>query len=1026
MSNTRVKFRRLSRAALLGATGLLGLMACAAAAQDTTTTATAPAATDDTNTVVVVTGYRASLQNSTQAKRHAVGFQDSIFAEDIGKFPDNNLAESFNRIPGVVISREIDGEGTTLSIRGLGPSFSRVLLNGAAVATASTGDANTNNSNREVDLDIFPPELFTQLTVYKTPSASQVEGGVAGTVDMRQARPFDFKGDKLQFSVEGSKNSLASKDGWKGSLLASKRFGNWGILFGVARQKSQINVEGFESVGWTNPNLSAAQDASATRNSTGGGNWTIPATAPAGTDGIPAGTTIDQAWLLANNPGVTIDAIDNGIIPRLGRPMHYYGDRDRTSGILSLEYKTDSFHFWLDTMVAQKDNNQQRTDMDFVGRNGSFIPMNMKVDRSDCTNGCVVTNATYTNAQFFLEYRPWFEKNSFASVNPGFEWKINDTLTWTLNANYTTGHFRRDSPTVLVVTKPNSGVTATYTNTDGNPVITSNTDLNNPANFQWDGGRVNLQSEERWTQTRGLHTDLKWGTSALNVQFGLAYDDTDRKITPYDNSQAWQNATCGDNPSVSLPGPNSNPACQGLNTTTPAGYPTYPGYGTFYTAGQTGPVTYSGSLIPQSALASYLTAGPYGYINVNWDKFAADSHYNQFLDSAPAVSGSNISSPRSFIREKVSGAYVQLNGDTDLGGHRLRYDLGVRYAETDQIIAGQNSAPDPRNTPASGPVPADGGKYPNIVTISTTKTHYNNTLPSANISFSATEKLILRAAASKTMTRPNPSSMLPGLSFGDPSAAQGSLGNPSLTPYVSKNLDLGAEYYTGQEGYVAVTAFNKKMTGFTTNQNITYPFAYLAQFGVTYDTLNPTQQTAINLRGGPSSATVILSQPVNATGQLNIDGLEAAWVQPLGQWWSVLDGFGYNANYTHIKQKGTGAAPAIALGVPENTWNFTAYYEKHGYSVHLSDTYRDGSQAATANQNGITQAALFNEKYEQIDLSASVDLQKAFDISRNLTLTLDATNLNDATLRQDFQFTNAPNWYYKPGRTIMLGIRGSF
>ncbi|MEI9905297.1 MAG: TonB-dependent receptor [Asticcacaulis sp.] len=268
--------------------------------------------------------------------------------------------------------------------------------------------------------------------------------------------------------------------------------------------------------------------------------------------------------------------------------------------------------------------------------------------------------------------------------------------------------------------------------------------------------------------------------------------------------------------------------------------------------------------------------------------------------------------------------------------------------------------------------------------------------------------------------------MLPGLSFGDPSAAQGSLGNPSLTPYISKNLDIGAEYYTGQEGYVAVTAFNKKMNGFTTNQNITYPFAYLAQFGITYDTLNPTQQTAINLRGGPSSATVILSQPVNATGQLNIDGLEAAWVQPLGQWWSVLDGFGYNANYTHINQKGTGAAPAIALGVPKNTWNFTAYYEKHGYSVHLSDTYRDGSQAATANQNGITAAALFNESYEQVDLSASVDLQKAFNVSRNLTLTLNATNLNDATLRQDFQFTNAPNWYYKPGRTIMVGIRGSF
>ncbi len=1027
MTDPQVKSRRMTMSALLGATALTGMLGLAAAAHAQDATAAAAPATSDDTTVVVITGYRGSLQNSTQAKRRAVGFQDSIYAEDMGKFPDTNLAESFNRIPGVVIAREIDGEGTTISIRGLGPSFSRVLLNGAAAATASTGDVNTNDSNREVDLDIFPPELFTQLTVYKTPSASQVEGGAAGTVDMRQARPFDFKSDKLQFAVEGSKNDLVDKMGWKGSLLASKRFGNWGVLFGVARQKSEIDVEGFESVGWTNPNLSAAQSTSSTRNATGGGNWTIPATAPAGTAGIPAGTTIDQAWLLANNPGVSIDAIDNGIIPRLGRPMHYTGDRDRTSGILSLEYKTDNFHFWLDAMAAQKDNDQQRTDMNYVGRNGQAIPINMKVDRSDCTAGCVVTSATYTNAQFFLEYRPWFEKNSFNSINPGFEWKINDTLTWTFNANYTSGHFRRDSPTVLVVTKPNANVTATYTNTNGNPVITSNVDLNNPANFQWDGGRVNLQSEERWTKTRGVHTDLKWGTSEFNVQAGLAYDDTQRQITPYDNSQAWQNAACGDNPNVSLPGPNSNPPCQGLNTATPPGsYPTYPGYGTFYTAGQTGPVTYGGSLIPQASLANYLMAGPNGYILVNWDKFAKDSNYNRFLNSAPAVSGSNISSPRSFIREKVSGAYVQLAGNSDISGHRLRWDAGVRYAETDQIITGQNSVPDPRNTPASGPVPADGGKYPNIVTLSTTKTHYSNTLPSLNLSFSATDKLILRAAASKTMTRPNPSSMLPGLSFGDPSAAQGSLGNSSLTPYLSKNLDFGAEYYTGQEGYFAVTAFNKKMTGFTTNQLNTYPFAYLAQFGVTYDTLNPTQQTAINLRGGPGSATVTLSQPVNATGLLTINGLEAAWVQPLGQWWSALDGFGYSANYTHIDQKGTGAAPAIALGVPDNTWNLTGYYEKHGYSIRLSDTYRDGNQAASTGQNGISAAALYNEKYSQVDLSASVDLQKAFGISRDLTLTLNATNLNDATMRQDFQFTNAPNWWYKPGRTVMLGIRGSF
>ena len=88
---------------------------------------------------VVVTGYRASLEDSTNAKRAAVGFSDSVFAEDIGKFPDTNIAESLNRIPGITISREIDGEGVNVSIRGLGTNFTKILLNNAAVAVASTG-----------------------------------------------------------------------------------------------------------------------------------------------------------------------------------------------------------------------------------------------------------------------------------------------------------------------------------------------------------------------------------------------------------------------------------------------------------------------------------------------------------------------------------------------------------------------------------------------------------------------------------------------------------------------------------------------------------------------------------------------------------------------------------------------------------------------------------------------------------------------------------------------------------------------
>ena len=1032
MSFTRETSARRLKIALLGATILTGFAVGTTAVQAQTTPAPAASPATDDSTVVVVTGYRGSLQSSTQAKKRAVGFEDSIFAEDIGKFPDTNIAESFNRIPGIIISRDINGDGVNVSIRGLGTSFTRVLLNGAPVAVASTGSTDSQNTNREVDLDLFPTELFTQLTVDKSPQASMVEGGAAGTVNMRQARPFDHKGEQISYSVDGTKSSNDAKWGDKASVLASKTWDHWGIIGGISITDQQVSNKGFETVGWTNANLSATQDTLPAINTTGGGNWTIPGTVPANAgNGLTTGATVNQAFLLAENPGLNITQIDNAIIPRLGRDMNEYGTRKRTSGIFGLEWRpTDDFHAYLDTMYAYKQNKEQRTDMDWVGRNGSMIPINMKVDQSDCTNGCVVTDGTFANSQFFLEYRPYTETTQFVGVNPGFEWKLNDRLTFTGSANYTRSTFHRESPSFLVITAPSSGLTVTYHNGGDIPTMTSNVDLNNPANFQWNGGRVNIQDEKRITDTKGVRGDLKWGDNQFNIQVGAAYDDTSRSITAFDNSQAWQNAVCGDNPNIYVPGPNSQPACKGDNLTTAAaiaaGYPSYPGLGTGYTAGNTTALAYAGSLVPNSALSQYLSPGPFGYITVNWPAFANASKYQQFHDAAPLATSSNTGASGGFVEEKVQGAYIQVNGDHDIFGNRLRWNAGIRALTTDQTIGGYVSIPDPRDTPAAPAVaPADGGKYPNTVKFVETKSTYKDYLPSFNAAYSLTDKLLLRASASTTMTRANPNSMLPGLNFSSPSADTGTVGNPDLKPYLSNNIDFGAEYYTGKEGYLSATLFNKSIKGFTSNGNTTVPFSALAAYGITYDALTPTQQAAITARGGPNAANVVLTEQVNASGLLKIHGLELNWVQPLEQWYAPLSGFGYSANATYIHQTGTGAAPAIAIGVPKMTYNVTLYYEGHGLSVHLSDNYNGGSQASGANQNGITAAAFFNDSRSQIDLSSSYDLG-SWGIAKNTQITLDATNLNNAKIRQYFQFKNATYTEYDPGSTLMVGIRGKF
>ncbi|HEV2441736.1 MAG TPA: TonB-dependent receptor, partial [Steroidobacteraceae bacterium] len=846
---------------------------------------------------VVVSGFRESLAKATLSKRDAVGFTDSIYSEDIGKFADNNIAESFNRIPGITIVRDITGQGVDIAIRGLGPDFTKVLLNGAPVAVASSGPYGAQNTNQEVDLNLFPTELFTSLTVEKTSSADMLEGGAAGTVNMRSARPFDSPGRHLAFGAQGTKNQNAGAWGNHDYVVASDTFDNgFGVLIGGVISHNQTNTPGYETVGWTNPQLSVvsskvsaaqAQCLASPCNSTGGGNWTIPATVPGyGPDGLTPGTVINQAFLLAENPGASIQQIDNGLIPRLSRPTDGAGLFDTYNSILSLEYRpNDALHFYMDNMFGKVHNFWVEQDMDWVGRNGASIPIDETFSSSNCANGCAVTSGTFANSQFFLEYRPYTENTDFYGSNPGLNWKANDWLSGDVQANVTKSTFHREVPSVLVATAPD--VTVNYANNGGIPTATSSVDLDNPANFSWVGGRVNMQDEKRETTTKGIRFDVTVGKGgAFNVKTGASYDDIYRHINTYDNSQNWQNAACGDQPSVSLPGPNSEPPCQGLSTATPgAGYPTYPGLGTGYTAGKTGPLTYLGSLVPASVIQQFLYPGPAGFITLNWNQFKAASNYDAYHDNEPVVGSSNTGASAGYVRNTDTGIYVEFTGDTDILDHALRYNAGVRWVRTLQYIGGLVSLSNPTNATLCGGTtgmssPCDGSFYPVVNDFVTTENSYNDTLPSLELVYNITHSFLARFAASKTMTRPNPNSMLPGLNFSQPSADTGTIGNPALAPYISKNLDFGLEYYTGKEGYVALAVFQKKITGFTANFNVTYPFSYLAHYGITYATLTPTQQTAIDSRGGPDVATVVLTEQQNATGLLTVRGEEADWTQP--------------------------------------------------------------------------------------------------------------------------------------------------
>jgi TonB-dependent receptor len=390
---------------------------------------------------------------------------------------------------------------------------------------------------------------------------------------------------------------------------------------------------------------------------------------------------------------------------------------------------------------------------------------------------------------------------------------------------------------------------------------------------------------------------------------------------------------------------------------------------------------------------------------------------------------------------------MELDHTIEFDDKTLRLNGGVRYVHTNQTIGGRVSFTDPRNVypdpdgpggPLAAPAPCpgnadngfatDGSCFPNVVNFVYTETDYENWLPSASAALEIGD-FVARASASKTMTRPNPNVMLPGLNFSSPSADTGSIGNPALDPFMSTNLDLGMEYYTGGEGLIAVAAFRKSITGFTVNGNTTMPFSALAAYGVTYDTLTPTQQTAIDSRGGPGAANVVLTQQVNANGKLTVNGLEFQIVQPLDFVTESVGvrGFGVQGNLTIVDQKGSGAgAPPVALGVAPTTYVLGGYYEDGGVSARLIYTYNEGSQVANPNQNGIPNAALFGDSYDQLDFSGSLDFAELFGNAYLPTLTLDVINITKSTQRAYFQYSNAAFTFYEPGRMIMVGLRGSF
>lgn len=285
---------------------------------------------DGTVEEVVVTGsFRESIANAQSIKKNNTGFVDAIVASDIAEFPDNNLAESMQRIPGVAITRA-GGEGRNITVRGLGPGFTTVRLNGMETisTTGGTDAVGGNNRGRGFDFNTFSSDLFQSITVRKTNAAEIQEGSLGATVDLKAAQPFDYDEFVLTASGQLGYNDLSEETDPGASFLISNTFadGMFGALFSFSYSERNVQDEGSSTVRWDNVSSQKF------------GKYQGSAT------------------------GTDITALNAAFRPRIPRYDSYEHEMERIGSSLSLQFRpTDTTEISVDGLWAKFDANRQET-----------------------------------------------------------------------------------------------------------------------------------------------------------------------------------------------------------------------------------------------------------------------------------------------------------------------------------------------------------------------------------------------------------------------------------------------------------------------------------------------------------------------------------------------------------------------------------------------------------------------------------------------------------------------------------------
>lgn len=897
--------------------------------------APASVAAGDDEQVIVVTGIRGSISSAAAIKRNSDAIIDVISSEDLGKFPDSNVAEALQRIPGVSIDRN-SGEGRFVTVRGFGPAFNTVLVNGRTMAS--------DNQGREFSFDLLAAELISGAEVYKSSQARLQDGGIGATINVKTARPLDLGGFKAVFSAKGEYERNSKEVNPQLFGLVSQTFADdtIGLLASVSYQKRDAEIRFTQNRGYIpgttvgNPNNPLFTNVFAPRNQdTGVDNQSRER----------LGINATAQYRPSNALTVTVDGLYNEF---------------------TVNSRVQSLGAWFEPSqytAAAIDSNRTVTSLTTNG-NADFIQTS--------NNRFVKTRAFGGNVEW----------------DPNANLKIKGDVSWSRATDNAGG---RNYFAVI-------GTPSQYSFQEAAggsfPSVTGfSADLTDPnIGRSHIALRTGNDEAERILEYK-LDTEWRPDSGSLDViRFGGVHTNRKKNSQTIATDPNTLCLYCGyiESADASLLSPIN---LRGFN-----GGGTVPTSFQRFDANQYFAFLESPAQAAQRDAVRGLTAGTTAALLAATNGFAAAVQPNSFS-----------------ISEKVYAGYLEADFKGTLGSMPWVINIGARYMHTELSASGrQQQLLD--LLPVQGDPTIFNGVFANggVPQATSENNTYDYFLPNLNIRVNVVDDVVVRFAASRTVTRPQVRDLAPRTNFDvlRPASLDASGGNPNLQPYTANNFDLSFEWYPSATTTLSAAAFFKNIDNFIVQTRL------------------PEQFTIANAGGlpigagitGPNEATFQVRRPGNSE-TANVRGIELNAVHTFDYLPSPLDGFGFAANATFVSSDAdfdtTSTTNFFALEGLGDSYNATAFYEKYGFSARVAYNRRGRFLEAlvTPGQGG---DPVFRRAFDQVDARISYDFLDFAQVFAEGTNVFSSKNITTG------RFDNQVLDYVDTGARYSVGFRVDF